>query len=168
MSEEVRIIEEILYRAASVPEFSGYPTVDALLATNSLTPDQKLAVGQVLTLPPGAVDTGPTLAATPVTAPAPPVAVPAGPAAEPVGLPAVTTSLPVPAPVTAVSGGDWRAAALSFLGTPYVLGGTSRAGTDCSGLVVQVFTPLGVKLPRVSAAQDAFRACRGHRYEDRE
>lgn len=32
MSEEVRIIEEILYRAASVPELIGYPTVDALLA----------------------------------------------------------------------------------------------------------------------------------------
>lgn len=118
-------------------------TVDALQAANSLTPEQKLAVGQVLTLPAGAVDGGPAL----VTAPAAPAA--------------LSLPLPGPAPVTGSSalptaplaGGDWRASALSFLGTPYVLGGTTRTGTDCSGLVLQVFTPLGVKLPRVSAAQ---------------
>lgn len=48
---------------------------------------------------------------------------------------------------------NWRDAALAMLGTPYVYGGKSRTGTDCSGLVLQVFTPLGVKLPRVSAEQ---------------
>lgn len=51
------------------------------------------------------------------------------------------------------SGWSWKDAALSLLGTPYVYGGTSRSGTDCSGLVLQVFTPLGFRLPRVSADQ---------------
>ncbi len=123
-------------------------TVDALQATNSLTPEQKLAVGQVLTLPAGAVDVGPAL----VTAPATPA--PSAPAALSLPLPGAAPVTGSPAlPTAPLAGGDWRASALSFLGTPYVLGGTTRTGTDCSGLVLQVFTPLGVKLPRVSAAQ---------------
>ena len=42
---------------------------------------------------------------------------------------------------------------MALLGVPYVYGGTSRSGLDCSGFVLQVFTPLGVELPRTSAAQ---------------
>ncbi|THF84836.1 LysM peptidoglycan-binding domain-containing protein [Deinococcus sp. KSM4-11] len=56
-------------------------------------------------------------------------------------------------PVASGQPTDWLSAALSLLGTPYVYGGASRSGTDCSGLVVQVFTPLGMNLPRTSAAQ---------------
>lgn len=123
-------------------------TVDALQAANSLTPEHKLAVGQLLTLPAGAVDGGPAL----VTAPATPA--PAAPAALSLPLPGAAPVTGSPAlPTAPLAGGDWRTSALSFLGTPYVLGGTTRTGTDCSGLVLQVFTPLGVKLPRVSAAQ---------------
>ena len=48
---------------------------------------------------------------------------------------------------------DWRSLALSFVGVPYRYGGSSRSGTDCSGLVIQVFGPLGLKLPRQSAMQ---------------
>ena len=48
---------------------------------------------------------------------------------------------------------DWLVNAQSLLGVPYVYGGKSRSGTDCSGLVVQVFAPLGLSLPRVSADQ---------------
>lgn len=46
-----------------------------------------------------------------------------------------------------------RGRALALLGTPYVYGGSSPAGTDCSGFVLQVYTPLGVALPRRSAEQ---------------
>jgi cell wall-associated NlpC family hydrolase len=36
----------------------------------------------------------------------------------------------------------------SFLGAPYVWGGSTRRGTDCSGLVQTVFAEQGVRLGR--------------------
>ncbi len=43
--------------------------------------------------------------------------------------------------------------ALRFLGVPYVFGGTSTTGFDCSGYVQHVFAMLGVSLPRTADAQ---------------
>ena len=43
--------------------------------------------------------------------------------------------------------------ALRFLGTPYVFGGTSSSGFDCSGFVQHVFAMLGVNVPRTADAQ---------------
>ncbi len=48
-----------------------------------------------------------------------------------------------------------RQTALSYLGIPYVWGGTSPAGFDCSGLVQYVFGRNGVGIPRTSYAQYA-------------
>jgi cell wall-associated NlpC family hydrolase len=41
--------------------------------------------------------------------------------------------------------------ASSYLGTPYVLGGTSYKGIDCSGLVMMVYNQLGYKISSHSA-----------------
>lgn len=43
--------------------------------------------------------------------------------------------------------------ALRFLGVPYVFGGTSTSGFDCSGYVQHVFAMLGIHLPRTADAQ---------------
>ncbi len=44
-------------------------------------------------------------------------------------------------------------AALRFLGTPYVFGGTSVYGFDCSGFTQHVFAMLGISIPRTADAQ---------------
>ena len=43
--------------------------------------------------------------------------------------------------------------AYKYKGVPYVWGGTSDNGMDCSGLVQHVFSKLGIHLPRTAAEQ---------------
>ncbi|HEY5258998.1 MAG TPA: C40 family peptidase [Candidatus Baltobacteraceae bacterium] len=43
--------------------------------------------------------------------------------------------------------------ALRFIGVPYVFGGTSRSGFDCSGYTQHVFAMLGLHIPRTADAQ---------------
>jgi len=54
---------------------------------------------------------------------------------------------------TSAIAGDLTSSALHFIGTPYVFGGTSTAGFDCSGYVQHVFAMLGIRLPRTADAQ---------------
>ena len=49
------------------------------------------------------------------------------------------------------------AEARSWIGTPYRYGGESRAGTDCSGMVMKVYRDVaGIRLPRNSAKQGEY------------
>ncbi|GAA0035348.1 C40 family peptidase [Brevibacterium metallidurans] len=45
------------------------------------------------------------------------------------------------------------AIAKQYVGTPYVSGGTSPSGWDCSGFTSYVYAKVGVNLPRTSGAQ---------------
>lgn len=50
-------------------------------------------------------------------------------------------------------GADVVSSAEKYLGVPYVFGGTSPSGLDCSGLVQRAYGDLGIALPRVAADQ---------------
>jgi cell wall-associated NlpC family hydrolase len=56
-----------------------------------------------------------------------------------------------PAPVARYGGAV--GIAMQYLGTPYVYGGASPSGFDCSGFVMYVYAQLGVSLPHNAAAQ---------------
>lgn len=71
--------------------------------------------------------------------------------ATPAPAPAAAPAAPVAAPRGGVLG---AAAALS--GIPYVYGGISTSGADCSGYTSLVFRSLGITLPRTAEAQRQF------------
>ncbi|HET6210750.1 MAG TPA: NlpC/P60 family protein [Jatrophihabitans sp.] len=52
-----------------------------------------------------------------------------------------------------VTGSQVVASAEKYLGVPYVFGGTTSAGIDCSGLVQRAYGDLGITLPRIAADQ---------------
>jgi cell wall-associated NlpC family hydrolase len=50
--------------------------------------------------------------------------------------------------------GAWKEEAYHWIGTPYLTGGMSRNGVDCSGFVVLIYRAVaGVALPRTSQQQ---------------
>jgi peptidoglycan endopeptidase LytE len=102
-------------------------SVGALAAANGLSLDSTLQIGEVLHIP-SAGSTDPT----------PPPSSPPG----------SSTSAP-PTSLASQLVHD----ALQFLGVPYVWGGASPAGFDCSGLVQYVARLVGIDLPRTSQEQ---------------
>jgi len=78
----------------------------------------------------------------------------------PAKAPAKTPEAPKPtAPAPSTSGGtSWsklQSHATSVMGTPYLWGGTTPSGFDCSGFTSYVFAKVGITLPRTAAAQYA-------------
>ncbi|MFJ3383040.1 MULTISPECIES: C40 family peptidase [unclassified Curtobacterium] len=104
-------------------------TGSAATATSASSADSASAFATAL----AATGTGTTTAAT--TAAAPATSVDAGQGTVATG--------------SGATGDDVVADAEKYLGVPYVFGGTTTSGMDCSGLVQTVFKDLGVTMPRV-------------------
>ena len=62
-------------------------------------------------------------------------------------------SISVPTAPASATGQDLADYALQFQGYPYVAGGNTPSGWDCSGFVQWVFAQFGVSLPHYSGAQ---------------
>lgn len=75
---------------------------------------------------------------------------------------AITFGTPVPGVPTPVpgTGGSWAAAAVAkaftWLGVPYLWGGCSNRGIDCSCLVRNVLAAVGINAPRTTTEQIAW------------
>jgi cell wall-associated NlpC family hydrolase len=137
-------------------------TVDALQEANGLT-SPAILVGQIIRFPAFAP-------AAPVATAPPALVRPAPSTAAPAPIPSVDTAPPDPAAPAAPASpiepafhpvspartallAHVRASALGYLGTPYVWGGTTPSGVDCSGLVYLVYSPFVANLPRTSYEQ---------------
>jgi len=65
---------------------------------------------------------------------------------------------PVDNPAATVSGSEIVSLAQQYLGVPYVYGGSSPSGFDCSGFTMYVFSQLGIKLPHGATSQLSYGA----------
>ncbi len=67
---------------------------------------------------------------------------------------AMPSAMAKPSTIDGSRGGRWSAAARSFVGVPYRLGGTTREGMDCSGFTQRLYRDvLGLAIPRHSRDQ---------------
>lgn len=63
----------------------------------------------------------------------------------------ISTSVPTPEPIPI--GEQIVDIAMQYIGVPYVWGGTTPDGFDCSGLVQYIYAQLGINISRTTSTQ---------------
>lgn len=126
-------------------------TVEALQQANGLASPNQIRAGQVLLIPHRAASRAPE---------SPQPSRPQTPAVRPLPPTVYTTPRPMrghrgeePAPAREMVIHRITTMALEFVGAPYMWGGTTRDGFDCSGLVYTLYSPYVSDLPRGSYGQ---------------